>query len=136
MSSSLEVRCFDTQSRQSAKFFSSRRNWDSPNPSPAGECPNSDERTYTVVLYIYNVLVCTVLCALTKRALALFTIRQRLCRGTPPPLLPCVHQPWGQTNTVSIALPQLQLLYAKPLGCLLISSGAVAHLLAHLSRKM
>jgi hypothetical protein len=54
-------------------FFSSRRNWDSPNPSPAGECapppfgsggrgtwhtrwrergwesPNSDEGTYTVV---------------------------------------------------------------------------------------
>ncbi len=26
------------QSRQSAKLFSSRRNWDSPNPSPAGEC--------------------------------------------------------------------------------------------------
>ncbi len=24
--------------RQSAKLFSSRRNWDSPNPSPAGEC--------------------------------------------------------------------------------------------------
>ncbi len=26
------------QRRQSAKLFSSRRNWDSPNPSPAGEC--------------------------------------------------------------------------------------------------
>ncbi len=26
------------QSRQSAKLFSSRRNWDSPTPSPAGEC--------------------------------------------------------------------------------------------------
>jgi hypothetical protein len=26
------------QSRQSAKLFSSRRNWDSPSPSPAGEC--------------------------------------------------------------------------------------------------
>jgi hypothetical protein len=56
-------------------FFSSRRNWDSPTPSPAGECapspwsggrghirwrvrgwesPNSDEGTYTVVLYIYK----------------------------------------------------------------------------------
>ncbi len=56
-------------------FFSSRRNWDSPNPSPAGECvppsfgsggrgtldggrergwesPNSDAGTYTVVLFI------------------------------------------------------------------------------------
>ncbi len=56
-------------------FFSSRRNWDSPNPSSAGECAslplvpgervtlagergggweshNSDERTYTVVLFI------------------------------------------------------------------------------------
>ncbi len=52
-------------------FFSSRRNWDSPNPAPAGECappprfwgeghtrgrergwesPNSDEGRYTVVL--------------------------------------------------------------------------------------
>jgi hypothetical protein len=29
---------FQPQSRQSAKLFSSRRNWDSPNPSPAGEC--------------------------------------------------------------------------------------------------
>jgi hypothetical protein len=56
-------------------FFSSRRNCDSPNPSPAGECapppppvlgggdhslrgwesPNSDEGTYTVVLFIYTV---------------------------------------------------------------------------------
>jgi hypothetical protein len=26
------------QSRQSVSFFSSRRKWDSPNPSPAGEC--------------------------------------------------------------------------------------------------
>jgi hypothetical protein len=26
------------QSRQSAKLFSSRRNWDSPNPSLAGDC--------------------------------------------------------------------------------------------------
>jgi hypothetical protein len=63
------------QSRQSAKLFSSRRNLDSPNPSPACECappplwfrveghtrwrergwesPNSDEGTYTVVLCIY-----------------------------------------------------------------------------------
>ncbi len=58
-------------------FFSSRRNWDSPNPSPAGECvpprfwgevhtrwrekgwesPNSDEGTYTVVLFIYTYFV-------------------------------------------------------------------------------
>ncbi len=65
------------QSRQSAKLFSSRRNWDSPNPSPAGECaplrfwgekhtlwrargwesPNSDEGTYTVVLFIYMYFV-------------------------------------------------------------------------------
>ncbi len=54
-------------------FFSSPRNWDSPNPSPPGECarppgsggegntrwrergwesPNSDEGTYIVVLFI------------------------------------------------------------------------------------
>jgi hypothetical protein len=59
-------------------FFSSRRNWDSPNPSPAGECappppvlgeghtrwrergwesPNSDEGTYTVVLFTYTYFV-------------------------------------------------------------------------------
>jgi hypothetical protein len=59
-------------------FFSSRRNWDSPNPSPAGECappprfwgeghtrwrergweiPNSVEGTYTVVLFIYTYFV-------------------------------------------------------------------------------
>ncbi len=50
-------------------FFSSRRNWDSPNPSPAGECappppppgsggrswesPNSDEGTYTLWYSLY-----------------------------------------------------------------------------------
>jgi hypothetical protein len=63
-------------------FFSSRRNWDSPNPSSAGECdpppgsggeeftrwrergwesPNSDEGTYTVVLfflYIRTLFLC------------------------------------------------------------------------------
>ena len=59
-------------------FFSSRRKWDSPNPSPAGECapsprfwgegytrwrergwksPNSDEGTFTVVLFIYTYFV-------------------------------------------------------------------------------
>ncbi len=57
-------------------FFSSRWNWDSPNPSPAGDCappfwgeghtgwrergwesPNSDEGTYTVVLFIYTYFV-------------------------------------------------------------------------------
>ncbi len=59
-------------------IFSSRRNWDSPNPSPAGECapllwfrgeghtrwrergwdsPNSDEGTYTAVLFIYTYFV-------------------------------------------------------------------------------
>ncbi len=31
-------RCFQTQSRQSAKRFSSRWNWDSPTPLAAGEC--------------------------------------------------------------------------------------------------
>ncbi len=30
-----------TQSRQSAKLSFSRRNWDFPNPSPAGECAPS-----------------------------------------------------------------------------------------------
>ncbi len=54
-------------------FFSSSRDWDSPNPSPAGECasppfgsggrgtlagesPNSNEGTYTVVLSMYFVV--------------------------------------------------------------------------------
>ncbi len=66
------------QSRQSAKRFSSRWNWDSPTPWAAGECaphplvrggghtrlrlkgwgsPNSNEGTYTVVLYIYKYFV-------------------------------------------------------------------------------
>ncbi len=67
------------QSRQSAKLFSSRRDWDSPNPSPAGECapppfwsrgkghtrwrkrgwesPNSGEGTYTLVLCMYMYFV-------------------------------------------------------------------------------
>jgi hypothetical protein len=55
-------------------LFSSRRNWDSPTPSPAGECappplgergwgnPNSDEGTYTVVIYIYMYFGGPVLC--------------------------------------------------------------------------
>jgi hypothetical protein len=87
----------DAQSRQSAKRFSSRLNWDSPTPLPAGEAflqslelglphpfirgrvcpphplvrggghtrlrlkgwgsPNSNEGTYTVVLYIYKYFV-------------------------------------------------------------------------------
>ncbi len=59
-------------------FFSSRRNWDIPNPSPAGEfappprfwgkgltrwrerdweSPNSDEGTYTVILFRYTYFV-------------------------------------------------------------------------------
>jgi hypothetical protein len=61
-------------------FSSSRRNWDSPNPSPAGESappvlggggggshslareglwesPNFDEGTYTVILFIYTYFV-------------------------------------------------------------------------------
>ncbi len=70
------------QSRQSAMRFSSRRNWDSPTPLAAGECapppppfgplgghtrlrlkgwgnPNSNEGTYTVVLYcIYISTLC------------------------------------------------------------------------------
>jgi hypothetical protein len=67
-----------SQSRQSAKRFSSRWNWDSPTPLAAGECapppygrgggqtrlrlkgwgsPNSNEGTYTVVLYIYKYFV-------------------------------------------------------------------------------
>ncbi len=68
-----------SQSMQSAHLFSSRRNWDSPNPSPAGECapfpfgsggrgtlagelgggrvPNSDEGTYIVVLCKYTYFV-------------------------------------------------------------------------------
>jgi hypothetical protein len=69
-----------SQSRQSAKRYSSRWNWDSPSPTPfaAGECapppfgtggghtrlrlkgwgsPNSNEGTYTVVLYICKYFV-------------------------------------------------------------------------------
>ncbi len=59
-------------------FFSSRRNWDSPNPSPEGECapslwfrgeghtrwrergwgsPNSDEGTHIVILFKYMYFV-------------------------------------------------------------------------------
>ncbi len=69
---------YRAQSRQSAKRFSSRWNWDSPTPLAAGECatppmvrggghtrlrlkgwgsPNSNEGTYTVVLYIYKYFV-------------------------------------------------------------------------------
>jgi hypothetical protein len=68
----------EAQIRQSDNLFSSRRNWDSPNPSLAGECalvpnsegeghtrwrergwesPSSDEGTYTVVLFIYTYFV-------------------------------------------------------------------------------
>ncbi len=59
---------FESQSRQSAKLLSSRRNWDSPNPSLAGErgvgmeSPNSGEGTYTLVLFIYTYFVVRVIC--------------------------------------------------------------------------
>jgi hypothetical protein len=69
-----------SQSRQSPKRFSSRWNWDSPTPlAPppplvrGGRAhslaalrlkgwgsPNSNEGTYTVVLYIYKYFVCAV----------------------------------------------------------------------------
>jgi hypothetical protein len=68
----LKLQKLMAQSRQSAKLFSSRRNWDSPNPSPENapslwfrgkghtrwrergwESPNSDEGTSTVVLCKY-----------------------------------------------------------------------------------
>ena len=52
------------QSRQSAKLFSSRRNWDYPMGGGhtrwrerGWESPYSDEGTYTVVLFIYMYFV-------------------------------------------------------------------------------
>ncbi len=72
--------CFFHRVGRVLSFFSCRRNWDSPNPSPAGEyfpllwyreeartrwgergweSPNSDEETYTVVPCIYIYTVCT-----------------------------------------------------------------------------
>jgi hypothetical protein len=60
------------QSRQSAKLFLQSSDWDSPNPSPADEFApprfwgeghtrwrerGSDERTYTVALFIYTYFV-------------------------------------------------------------------------------
>jgi hypothetical protein len=77
-------------SRQSAKRFSSRWNWDSPTPLAAGECaphtlvwggghtrlrlkgwgsPNSNEGTYTVVLYIYKYFVVTTLALTAGRSI-------------------------------------------------------------------
>ncbi len=77
---------FYFKSCKTTKLFSSRRNWDSPNPSPAGEyarpplvpgggahslwlergweSPNSDEGTYTEVLciYVYVLYVKDLLC--------------------------------------------------------------------------
>jgi hypothetical protein len=65
----------ETQSRQSSKLFSSRRNWVSPTPLASGKCalppfgrggehtrlrergwgsPKADGGTFTVVLYIYK----------------------------------------------------------------------------------
>ncbi len=74
------MKACSSQRRQSAKLFSSRRNWDSHTPSPAGEnapppplwfrgdghtrwrergweSPNSDDGTYTVVLWKYMYFV-------------------------------------------------------------------------------
>ncbi len=53
-------------------FFSSRRNWDSTNPSLAGkrggwESPNSDEGTYTAVLCKYTYFVYQGIPNLSKR---------------------------------------------------------------------
>ncbi len=69
-------------------FFSSRRNWDSPIPSPAGECapppplvlslghthlrergwgsPNSYEGTCTAVLYLYTYVQYFVVCTISR----------------------------------------------------------------------
>ncbi len=94
------------QSRQSAKRFSSRWNWDSPTPLAAGECapppfgpgghtrlrlkgwgsPNSNEGTYTVVLYIYKYFVLlseglTNIAA--RRAYSTFLIPYQLGLGLP-----------------------------------------------------
>jgi hypothetical protein len=41
-----------TQSRQSAKLFSSRRNWDFSNPSPAGLCTPAWHKLYICTLYM------------------------------------------------------------------------------------
>jgi hypothetical protein len=81
-------RGWPAQSRQSAKRFSSRWNWDSPTPLAAGECapppfgpggghtrlrlkgwgsPNFNKRTYTVVLYIYKYVLCAGQCPAASR---------------------------------------------------------------------
>ncbi len=86
------------QNRQSAKLFSSSRNWDSPSPSPAGECappplwfrgeghthwrkrgwesPNSDEGAYTVVLFINMYFVVVAIGSVLYLSMEYLTIRQ------------------------------------------------------------
>ncbi len=78
-----------SQSRQVLSFFSSRRHWDSPNPSPAGEyapppfgpgvgahslareggweSPNSDEETYNVAL-LCTMQLCLLVLSKTERS--------------------------------------------------------------------
>ncbi len=81
-------------------FFSSRRNWDAPTPSSVGECvppppvlgeghsrwrergwesPNSGERTYTVVLFIYTYFVVPVFLYVMPTIIHIFVSLTVLC---------------------------------------------------------
>ncbi len=96
---------YTSQSRQSAKRFSSRWNWDSPTPLAAGECapppfgtggghtrlrlkgwgsPNSDEWTYTVVLYIYKYFVIYLLWTYTLQSKSDICTPRKDCMASVP----------------------------------------------------
>jgi hypothetical protein len=95
-------------------LFSSHRHWDSPNPSPPGECApppfdrgeghtrwrekgwessNSDEWTYTVVLFLYKYLVSF------GHGAGFFPVVRI---GTPPPLSRRRACPPGEAETTEM----------------------------------
>jgi hypothetical protein len=98
-------------------YFSSRRNWNSPNPSPAPslwfrgeghthwrergwESPNSDEGTYTVVLYICLYFVGVLLRqphSFLQQAAGQI-LKDDVNSFPPPPIF----APWGNSSTEKV----------------------------------
>ncbi len=87
------IHCMDHRVGRVLSFFSSFRNWDSPNPSPAGECtlPPPD------LIYTYFVAWTVVVTEKTS-----FTVAQHITvhSNTPSPTLSLLELQWADTHTV------------------------------------
>ncbi len=116
------------------RFFTSRRNWDFPHPSPAGECappprfwgeghtrwrergwesPNSDEGTYTVVLFIYIYTYFVVVIVLLSFLLLLVSLFLLASLLLPMPLLMPAWMPLVASLLLNILLHTTFLINVK-----------------------